>query len=203
MKKLFLLAAVLLISITTFAQLRISGGPKLGLNLANVTNSDGGKIRPGVQIGGFLNLRFTDLFAFQPELLYSMQGTKFKGVDAVNYTGNTMDATAIFKLNYIHLPLMFKVYPINNFYLEAGPQFSVMFKSTITLKAGGSSASEDMDELMRKGDVGLGFGTGYETDLGLTLGIRYNIGLLGIFKDIDASDNSKNSVIQLALGWKF
>ena len=48
-------------------------------------------------------------------------------------------------------------------------------------------------------DFAIGVGLGYETEMGLTAGFRYTISATKAIKDSDP----KNSVFQLALGWKF
>jgi len=51
---------------------------------------------------------------------------------------------------------------------------------------------------------GLNFGVGYNITENFNMGLRYNLGLTQIQKDLVAGESaSKNSVFQIALGYKF
>ena len=55
MKKMFLAAAMMLVSVATFAQNavgQITIQPKVGLNIANVTDADDVDARIGLPVGG-------------------------------------------------------------------------------------------------------------------------------------------------------
>ena len=51
--------------------------PKIGLNFANMTNTDG-SMKPGLNIGVAGEGMLTSNFAIEPGFFYSMQGTKDK-----------------------------------------------------------------------------------------------------------------------------
>jgi hypothetical protein len=66
---------------------------------------------------------------------------------------------------------------------------------------------------MKKVDLGVCLGAGYQFDMGLQLSASYTYGLIGIFDenkissllggiDLDG-ENAHNSVIQISLGWRF
>ena len=118
---------------TAQAQTSIQFGPRLGLNLSNVSNSgtpsgfnQSTKAIVGLQVGGTLSVGINDNFSFQPSLLFTQKGAEFSGSDTdrtnLPYT-TSITATATPKLNYLELPLNF-VYTLGDtdgFQLFAGP----------------------------------------------------------------------------------
>ena len=65
MKKLFTLVVVVLMVVGAKAQTEIVVGPKVGLNMTNISNSDK-KNKLSFHVGGFAEFRFNDYFAIQP-----------------------------------------------------------------------------------------------------------------------------------------
>ena len=158
-------------------------GVKGGLNLSNLTNSDGSKSQVAFNIGGFAEIKLNEKFAIQPELLYSGQGAKYQDV------GN-------FSMNYINVPVMAKYFITEVFDIEAGPQVGFLMSA----KADGN----DVKEFVKSTDFGANFGAGYDVTKNIGLNLRYCLGLSGVDKEISAGDkSSKNSVIQLSVGYKF
>lgn len=181
MKKL-LLASVMMLMATAFSfgQMDLHFGPKIGLNLSNMTKSDM-RVRPGIVVGAFANMRLNDYLGIQPEILYSMQGTKKN-----DYT---------LKLDYLNIPIMVKAYMWKGLNLELGPQFG--FRVHAASKEG--DISINVKDETKTFDFAIGVGLGYETKMGLTAGMRY---LISASKAID-HENNKNSVFQLSVGWMF
>ena len=77
MKKLFLVAAFVLSSVASFAQ-QAAGTftlqPKVGLNVASMTELDGSDPRIGLAVGAEGQYQFSDLVGVSFGLLYSQQG---------------------------------------------------------------------------------------------------------------------------------
>ena len=66
MKKIILVAALMLSSVATFAQHEVGSvtlQPKVGLNIANITKGDGNKVRCGVAAGLEFEYQATDIFS--------------------------------------------------------------------------------------------------------------------------------------------
>ena len=178
-------------------------GAKAGLNIANLSGDiEDTESLMGLHVGVFAEIKFSERFSFQPELLYSMQGAKAEDSEM----GVTMESKL--KLGYINLPLMVKFYAAENFFLEAGPQvgFLMSAKSEWETSGGGASLSgdDDVKDDYKSIDFGLNFGLGYNFTENLSVGARYNLGLSNI-ADVDDSDDFKisNSVIQVSVGYKF
>lgn len=185
----------------------VTFGLKGGLNIANCNVTGDGspstKSLTNFHIGSFVEIKLNDKIAFQPELLYSVQGFKFDQV--VDVEGDLYDTRNTLKFGYINIPLMMKYYPDAKFYLEAGPQIGFLTSANIEVSIPFvGSAEEDVKESFNSIDFGLNFGAGYDISDKVFLSLRYNLGLSNI-ADTEPGDNSKikNSVFQISLGYKF
>jgi len=147
-------------------------GVKAGVNLTNFTGDGDSDGATGFYVGGLVDFAVGDNFHVQPELLYSMEGAK--------------DAS----ISYLRVPIMAKYYVMEGLSLQAGPE--VAFKV---------AADDDIDELTKSIDFGIGAGAGYEMASGLMFDIRYNLGLSNI-SEVDAFD-IKNTGIMIGLGYRF
>jgi len=218
MKKVFLAA----IAIGTFgiAQAQdLKFGVKAGANLATLTGdavADDVKMQVGFNVGGLMEIKFTDMLALQPELLFSMQGAKTTDTENDGITSYRDESKV--NLSYINVPVMLKLYPVKGFFLEAGPQVgflvSAKSKDESTATTGGivttESTETDIKGNLKTVDFAFNAGLGYDFTENLFINARYSIGLtnvydapdfLGVFgiTDLDA----KNSVISVNLGYKF
>jgi outer membrane scaffolding protein for murein synthesis (MipA/OmpV family) len=165
-------------------------GIKAGLNIANVTNVEGAKSKIGFAAGGFADVKLSEKFHVQPELLFSTQGAKFE----------SFGTTGSFNLNYINIPVMAKYYVVEGFNLQAGPQIG--FLMSAKSEFGGESL--DVKENLKTLDFGLNFGAGYDINENIMIDVRYNLGLSQLDKEVaDGEKVAKNSVIQIGVGYKF
>ncbi len=165
---------------------KTNGGIKGGYNLAAVSFDGEGETgqRHGFHIGVYGESFISQSVSVQPELMYSQQGYEIE------------DANGTFtqKLNYINLPLMLKAYPSKNFFLEAGPQIglAIIHKEEYD---GFISGSEEFEP--NNFDWGMNFGGGIKTNSGISLGVRYHLGL----GDLYDSDKAFNRVWQFSVGF--
>ncbi|WP_077400806.1 porin family protein [Cellulophaga omnivescoria] len=117
MKKSFLLAITIIgFSISSNAQ-DIKFGFKGGVNFSTINgdNLDDIDARTGYHIGAVAQIVLTDMFALQPELIYSAQGIKNLDID------------------YINIPVLLKFKFAKLFSVEAGPQFGFIINDEYTL----------------------------------------------------------------------
>tara|TARA_R110000868_G_scaffold88088_4_gene245775 strand:+ start:14295 stop:14891 length:597 start_codon:yes stop_codon:yes gene_type:complete len=168
-----------------------NAGLKFGYNLASVSfdgSTETGQ-RHGFHIGFYGESFLTEATALQIELLYSQQG----------YELNDDSGTFTQKLDYINLPLLLKIYPSENFYLEAGPQIglAISHKETFDSGFGLFDTSQKFDP--QNFDWGFNFGTGFKTGSGVSLGVRYHLGLGSVYDE----GSPKNRVWQFSLGFDF
>jgi opacity protein-like surface antigen len=182
------------------ASAQIKLGVKGGLNIADIGGSDAGttETKTGFVAGGFAEFMIGNMFAIQPEVLYSQKGTK------ESISGGELK----FKLDYIEVPVLLKInIPIEgskvhpNVYV--GP--SVGFKSSckVSGSSGGVSADVDCDaggtDPIKSTDFGLAFGGGVSFDVGgaeIGVDVRYTLGLSTIDDEADP-DDLKNQVISI------
>ena len=175
--------------------------PKIGLNMANITNSDG-SMKPGLNIGVAGEVMMTERFAIEPGVFYSMQGTKDKE------SGTTMKI----KNDYLNIPVLFKGYVYEGFNLFAGPQLGFKVSSKIKASQSGTSVStSEGRDLFKTVDFSIVLGAGYQSPMGFLVSLNYNIGLTNtINKDKFSSllgttvdETCRNGVLQLNVGWRF
>lgn len=163
-----------------------NAGIKGGYSLAAVNYDGSGETgqRHGFHIGVYGESFISESFSIQPELMYSQQGYEIKD-------GN---GTFTQKLDYINLPLMLKAYPSRNFFLEAGPQIGLAISNKEEYE-GLFNSSQQYDP--NNFDWGMNFGGGFKTDSGISLGVRYHLGLGDLY------DNNKahNRVWQFSVGF--
>lgn len=172
----------------------MSFGVKGGLNISSITNAEedgvNSKSLVGFHIGFFGEFMISDQFAIQPELLYSTQGVKLE------FDGEEGDL----KVDYINVPVMAKYYLADAFSLELGPQIGFLVSSKV--ESGG--LSEDVKDETKPIDVSLGFGANYNFAEKFMLGARYNLGLTRLQEELFPGESeSKNSVFQISLGYRF
>ena len=127
----------------------------------------------------------TDKLGLAVGALYSAQGTKS---DHVTWTPG-----------YINVPVTLNYYVAQGLALKAGIQPGFKVSSKAKAKVGGTSVSTDIDDdVFKSFDLSVPVGISYEY-MNICLDARYNI---GVTKVMDGTD-SKNSVFQVTLGYKF
>jgi len=168
-----------------------NAGLKFGYNLAAVSfdeDSETGQ-RHGFHVGFYGESFVSKSVAVQVELLYSQQGYEIE------------DGGGKFtqKLNYINLPLSLKIYPTDNFFLEAGPQIGLAISHKEEFDSSFNLFDTEQEFDPNSFDYGVNFGGGFKTDSGISLGVRYHLGLGDIYDE----GSPKNRVWQFSLGFDF
>lgn len=174
--------------------------PKIGLNLANMTNVNG-SMKSGLNIGLAGEIRFNNTVALEPGLFYSMQGSK-------ESEGGT---TAKIKNDYINLPVLLKMNVYKGLHAFVGPQFGFRVSSKASGSESGTSVSVDAGDYFNGFDFSVALGIGYQFDKGLLFSLGFNTGLTNTLKNDKFSEiisgigdiKSRNNVLQLNLGWRF
>ena len=162
-----------------------NGGIKGGYNLAAISFDGDGETeqRHGFHVGFYGESFISESFSIQPELMYSQQG----------YQITNSSGTFTQKLDYINFPLMLKAYPSKNFFLEAGPQIGLAISHKEEYD-GLFSGSQQYDP--NNFDWGMNFGGGFKTNSGISLGVRYHLGLGDLYDE----GKAQNRVLQFSLG---
>jgi hypothetical protein len=189
-----MLIAVVMSSTTAWAQ--VGGGIKVGVNLATLSGFNDPDVSPtqrtGLVAGGFLTVGLAPMIAFQPEVLFSMQGSKLH----FDTSGVSTDARA--KLDYIQVPVLLRLGNSSkagaSVYGVVGPTFGVLARATLDGK--------DIKSELKSTDVGLVVGAGVSLSRFLVEG-RYTYGLTDLNKVKEPSGSSRNRVISVLLGLVF
>jgi hypothetical protein len=155
---------LLCIGLTTAQHVNI--GIKGGLNAYTITNGNvfDNDLKLGLHLGLIGHTHLSNKIALQPELVYSVQGSK-----------NT-------NLHYVNIPLVFQYMYDNGFRLQAGPQLGILTSAKT------DNSDTNVKDNFESIDLAIGVGVSYvnpATDFGVD--VRYNHGL----SNINKTDNSK------------
>ena len=215
MKKLFLTFALILLCLNLNAQTNstpdqgIKFGIKAGVNFASITGDETDNLSSltGFHVGGVVDIPVSEKFSVQPELLYSTQGAEYGNSDG--YDGK-------FKLDYINIPVMAKLFVADGFSIQAGPQIGFNVSAKDEYKGvdpgfNGDSGTDDIKDFVKGTDFAINLGLGYEMQNGLNFSARYCLGLSNI-NDIPSNIDpgfsvgdikNQNGVFQISVGFNF
>lgn len=185
MKKILSLAVALIASVSMFAQPEagtFNVTPKVGINVVDLTHYENAKTKVDLVAGAEVSYQTTEKSAISAGVLYSAQGCKL-GAGKVN-------------LGYLSIPLLANYYVTKGLAIKAGVEPAIL----LSAKAKAGDFENDIKEDMNKFDLSVPVGVSYEIS-NVVIDARYHVGVLNIFKE-DTHD-TKNSVIQFTLGYKF
>jgi hypothetical protein len=204
MKKLVLVLMIAAISLFAASPLFAKGmtfGVKGGLNLANLTGSDvkNSSIKTGIDFGAFLTYDISDIFAVEPELLFSMKGAKSDSSSASGKSGS-------WKIDYIEIPILLKAKLPTDGKIKpcvfVGPGIGFLLSSKIS-----DDIELDVKDYTKSTDITLiaGAGVSYMMEKGaLSFEARYEVGLSTIAKTkIGTAPDYKTSDITIMVGYGF
>jgi hypothetical protein len=205
-------------------------GVKIGINLAKLTGDDvpvDAKMKMGIVGGAFITYNLSPSIAIQPELLYTMKGTKWDIDETVSEDGIQVKLTGTDKYNltYVQVPILVKfMIPTEGNIkpnLFAGPAIGFLLsaknKTKVTGTAEGVSATIDTDvdikDYVKSTDFSLVFGAGAGFVMGngmITVDARYDLGLSSIMKEetdeethTTSTPKVKTSTISIMVGYSF
>ena len=185
MKKIMILAVMMVASLTASAQWSVT--PKVGINLANITDAEDASMKFGLVAGADLAYRISNPFAISVGAFYSMQGAKEKE------DGVTVKLNA----DYINIPILANFYVAPGFALKAGIQPGLNVVHKAKAEYNGNSAETDIEHF-NSIDLSIPLGISYEFS-DFVIDARYNLGLAKINKN---DGSIRNSVIQITVGYK-
>jgi outer membrane protein W len=192
MRSYTITALALFVSAISFAQEadQMSLGPRLGVNISNVSNQDDTKSKLGLVGGLTFTYSFTETSGLTIDLLYSGEGFEAANGDKVS-------------LNYLQLPIYYNV-----FFGELGSAFRPKVYAGIAPAFLLSAKSEDVDIKEFQNSInfsvlgGLGFNYRLSDRVWLNTDLRAFIGLTDVrdkdFRFTDETVASRN--IQISLG---
>lgn len=180
MKKTLLISIVLLAFSTNIHAQLVRFGIKAGLNYANLTGSEiQTDAITSYHAGLVAEVKLTEGFSVQPELLYSTQGASYKnaGEEFRN------------ELGYLSIPILAKINLNKAISLDLGPQASFLMSERKEFDVQDSESFE----------FGVAAGLGLKITKSIFLQGRYVLGLTEASKDAQ----TKNSVLQVSAGILF
>ena len=207
MKKLFFAAAVLMCSLTAFAQTKegtFSIQPKAGINISNLSNKDNAKVKVGFTAGAEAEYQLTKQLSLSAGALFSMQGAKsttvFREVDNTTKEIREVDIKNTMEFDYINVPILANYYIIEGLAVKLGiqPGFNIIAKRKRT--DGVEKESKNLSDLgvdVRKVDISIPIGVSYEFN-DFVVDARFNLGLTEVADLV----KSKNRVFQITFGYQ-
>jgi len=199
-KTMFILTIALLTTAGHLFAQSFQLGIKGGGNLESFTGGDGPNytshsFQAGWNAGAFVNFWLGNHFAIAPEVLYTTAGAQVKVTNSENnqnvYVNNQLH------LAYLSIPVMAKYRFTGGFYLETGPEVNFNVSSS-------NFENQTVKNFTNGADFAWGAGLGYQSPIGLGIGLRYNLGLTKVDQTSNTnwSDvNWHNSGFQLDLFW--
>ena len=174
----------LLIIQNSFSQ-KFDLGIKSGSNFAtqNIKSISGTKSITGLHLGVFTYIKLPLIFGIQPELQYSMQGTK-------------INSSTIRSIDYLNIPLLVRSSfgPIN---IHFGPQFGMLTGAINEI----SGIPTDIKDKLLKRDFSLVFSVSVEPVDRFIFSARYVKGLKNISDDDPFANDTKNTTFQFSFGY--
>lgn len=212
MKKLGLALMGLLMISSTGAFAQMSFGVKAGANFSsmmlksNGEKDDEAKFKPGFNIGAFGDFELSDLLAVEAGLNVELKGYRMK-FDEIGKT------TIKSNLVYVTVPVDVKL-TFGSFYVLAGPYIGVAATGKVKSKFEFNDETEkhnesldfgndEKDSDLKRLDLGLGLGAGYEINDNLGVRAGYDLGLSNLEPGGDKDNSVKNGSINVSVTYKF
>lgn len=198
MKKILLTLAVVIFC-AAGVNAQINFGLKAGMTAANMKASGGGitvsmDTKIGFYAGALAEIGVSENFSVQPELFYSLLGSKmnFEGISAKD------------DLSYINLPILAK-YRKDGFSLFLGPQVSYLVAAKEKISGADFEDDEngDIKDEMKSIDFSGVIGAGYTLANGFGFDARYQLGLSNNYKNNEDGMTLKNSAFLVGIHYKF
>lgn len=191
-------------------------GPRLGVNFSNITEVDDAKSKTGLVAGAFLVYSFQEHFGVSADLLYSMEGAKYKHTETTT-PGTTTTYDSKLTLSYLRVPLLFNYFAGQlgsavrpKFFLgpDLGFLLAAKSESDVRVETNGSVTNSSTSESDKDGyngmDLGAVVGAGVNfrlaESLWLDTDLRYYMGASELFENYPGDNQPKNNHLQVSLG---
>ena len=194
---------ILLLLLATPSLLFAQFGLKAGLNFAKVSKASdiNNSSHTGFHAGLLLAPPSKKILSSRTELIFSRQGYDYK----------TNTNSGNINLDYIQMGQLLSINITKVFSLMFGAQTSYLISAKVdSSNSGGSSSQNQLMDLYNRMDYGYAIGAEVHPIKGLLIGVRYNVSLAKVYKDLQnmqkpsfTSQDAKNNVIMISLGWRF
>ena len=222
MKKLFLMVTMLVAAVSANAQLEpgtfsiqpkagatiswLTDMPKIGTGSLSIDKSP----TVGAILGAEAEYQLAEKFSVAAGIMYAQQGSGWEdySVSLGNDKYELKDAKI--ELGYVNIPVTANYYLFKGFAVKAGVQFGILTsakeKGTYIIETNGHKTTtdfsgDDFKDHCNKLDISIPLGISYEFNIPIVIDVRYNLGLMKVFKD-EMHLDSKNNVVQLTVGYK-
>lgn len=181
MKKLFMIAALMVVTLSANAQ-GMFIKPMVGATLSSFVGdfTEDEKYKVGLVAGAEFGYFFNENMGVTAGLLYTMQGSKDKNAE---YNEN---------LDYLNIPILFNYYIFPGFAVKAGIQPGFLVRAKYD--------DESLKDFYKSTDFAIPMGVSYEFS-DFVIDARYNLGVANILEH-SGDYKQRNSVFQLTLGYK-
>lgn len=202
MRRLFTISLILMQAVSMSAQTNDEFEtfflqPKIGVNVATITNIAGNSPRVGMVFGLDLEYKPEGIFGMSVGVSYSMQGDRTSGLYK-RFTG----VGVIERLDYVAVPVLGVVNVTPGLALKVGiqPAFNVLANANIyTALTSRNYSLKALGVKTETVDVSVPVGISYTFPNGFTIEGRYYAGVTGIVEHTEM----RHSVFQLTVGNKF
>lgn len=171
-------------------------GGHLAMNMTDwVSDYDGssaGGMNVGFNAGIAAKIAFSDMVALAPEVTLDMRSV---GDDECSFDSWAID-----------IPVMVRISPIANAYIEVGPQLDLVLSAGWNFDSGNEFADKLAEEIINEIypdastiEFSLAFGAGYSVMPNLDVNFRYVMGLTNIFPDAELKDYDGNVIATVEL----
>jgi hypothetical protein len=171
-----------------------------GINWSDIDNLDANKRLSSLNLGFYFDFRLKDQWNIYTGVLVKAKvGDDNLSADDLDFLGiepQAENGSYSQEINYFIVPVLLKYNFQNRIYLEAGPQFGLMYKAWVEFTAENDDRATRIRDFntdnINRIDAGFTLGTGYKLlpKNGITLGIKYYHGLTNVYKGISGTNNN-------------
>ena len=203
-KLLFALSAVLMMSLTSQAQVKF--GAKAGLNLSRFTENFE-TMKPGFHAGIYAQVKLHPIMIVLSKQHLQVQGGMEKDVNEI--LNQTISSKTTLTSHNVIVPIMLQFSPIKMITIEAGPQFGFnlgMSSHNVVTTQGLVNTETESDYTFESDDYNMfdfGLAAGLKLNVASNVNIyaRYNFGLTNVF--VYEDDETMNQNLMLGVGFTF
>ena len=179
---------------------KVEFGLEGGLNWSKISSMETSNSLRTFNLGFYFDILLKDQWSLYTGVLVksnlgvdelTTNDLKFLATDVYTENGNYAQ-----EMKYFLVPALLKYNFESKFYVEAGPQFGLMYSAWVEFNSDidnkESRIREYNEDNINKFDAGLmaGFGYKFKKNHGMSLGIKYYYGLLDVYKDKSGTKNS-------------
>jgi len=213
MKKTFLVTVFLLISLSMQSQVLIALllGDKLnsgkiefgldgGVNFATLSGMESNDWYRKWNLGFYFDIKMKEQWYLHTGVLVKselgLDDLTESDLEFLNATIYPEQGEYSQSISYFMVPALARYKFKNHIYAELGPQFGLAYKANIKFNSDiqgiSINATEENRDMLNRFDVGLAAGAGFRLlkGLGWTIGARYYMGFLDVYKERSGTKNS-------------